>query len=75
MEVATQSMTLLASILRSDRNDLDLIQLTIDTLANVVTYDPSNDEGKLNETHSSNDPYLFYRTNNFTTGCHVTIYR
>ena len=42
-------MTLLASILRGDRTDLDLIQLTIDTLANVVTYDPSNEEGKLNE--------------------------
>ena len=42
---------LLAGILRGDRTDLDLIHLTIDTLANLVTYDPSNDEGKFKVTH------------------------
>lgn len=45
MEVGTQSMTLLANILQGDRTDLDLIQLTLDTLANVMTYEVGNDEG------------------------------
>jgi hypothetical protein len=39
-------MTLLASVLQGDRTDLDLIQLALDTLANVITYDTGNDEGK-----------------------------
>jgi hypothetical protein len=43
--VGTQSMTLLAHILQGDRTDLDLIQLTLETLANVVTYEVGNDEG------------------------------
>lgn len=45
LEVGTQSMTLLASILQGDRTDLDLIQLTLETLANVMTYEVGNDEG------------------------------
>jgi hypothetical protein len=38
-------MTLLAQILQGDRTDLDLIQLALETLANVVTYEVGNDEG------------------------------
>ena len=38
-------MTLLANILQGDRADLDLIQLALDTLANVVTYEAGNDDG------------------------------
>ena len=40
-------MTLLANILQGDRADLDLIQLSLETLANVVTYEVGNDEGML----------------------------
>jgi hypothetical protein len=40
-------MTLLAAILQGDRTDLDLIQLALETLANVITYDTSNEEGML----------------------------
>ncbi|UJR31047.1 hypothetical protein I4U23_018557 [Adineta vaga] len=42
LEVGTQSMTLLANILQGDRSDLDLIQLALETLANVVTYEQAN---------------------------------
>jgi hypothetical protein len=38
-------MTLLADILQGDRTDLDLMQLALETLANVVTYEIGNDEG------------------------------
>ncbi len=41
-------MTLLANILQGDRTDLDLIQLVLETLANIMTYEPDNDEGKIN---------------------------
>jgi hypothetical protein len=40
-------MTLLANILQGDRTDLDLIQLALETLANIVTYEIGNDEGIL----------------------------
>ena len=39
-------MTLLANILQGDRSDLDLIQLSLETLANVVTYEVANEEGR-----------------------------
>ncbi|CAF3732034.1 unnamed protein product, partial [Rotaria sordida] len=44
LEVGTQSMTLLANILRGDRTDLDLIQLVLDALSNIVTYEAGNDD-------------------------------
>lgn len=46
LEVGTQSMPLLANILQGDRTDLELTQMALETLANVVTYDASNDDGK-----------------------------
>lgn len=39
-------MTLLAGILQGDRSDLELIQLTLETLANVVTYEVGSEEGE-----------------------------
>lgn len=44
--MGTQSMPLLANILQGDRTDLELTQMALETLANVVTYDASNDDGK-----------------------------
>ncbi len=40
-------MTLLANVLQGDRVDLDLIQLALETLANVMTYQADNIEGKI----------------------------
>ncbi|CAF2753566.1 unnamed protein product [Rotaria sp. Silwood2] len=48
LEVGTQSMTLLANILQGDRTDLDLIQLALETLANIVTYETGNDDEQAN---------------------------
>ena len=39
-------MTLLANTLQGDRTDLELIQLVLETLANVITFEPDNSEGK-----------------------------
>ncbi|CAF0760234.1 unnamed protein product [Didymodactylos carnosus] len=44
LEVGTQSMHLLAQVLQGDRTDLDIIQLALDALANVMTYEPGNEE-------------------------------
>ncbi|CAM4770282.1 unnamed protein product [Rotaria magnacalcarata] len=48
LEVGTQSMNLLANTLQGDRTDLDLIQLALETLANVVTYETGNDDEQAN---------------------------
>jgi len=40
-------MTLLANVLQGDKADLDLIQLALETLANVMTYQADNIEGKI----------------------------
>jgi hypothetical protein len=40
-------MTLLANVLQGDRVDLDLIQLALETLANIMTYQADNIEGKI----------------------------
>jgi hypothetical protein len=67
-------MVLLANVLQGDRTDLDLIQLALETLANVMTYESGNDEGK-------NHKNLYYsikissRTSEFTSGYHHSIYR
>ena len=39
-------MISLANILRGDRTDLDLIQLALETLTNVMTYEADNSEGR-----------------------------
>ncbi len=39
-------MTLLANVLQGDRTDPDLIQLALETLANIMTYEAENTEGK-----------------------------
>ena len=39
-------MLLLANILQGDRTDLELIQLALETLSNVMTYEADNDEGR-----------------------------
>jgi len=41
-------MILLSNVLQGDRTDLDLIQLALETLANVMTYEAENNEGKIN---------------------------
>ncbi|CAF1054536.1 unnamed protein product [Rotaria sp. Silwood1] len=51
LEVGTQSMMLLANILQGDRTDLDLLQLALETLANVVTYEAGNDDEQANLPH------------------------
>lgn len=68
-------MTLLADILQGDRTDLDLIQLTLETLANVMTYEVGNDEGihLLTSLHPVNN--LSFRTSKFTTGYYRSIHR
>jgi hypothetical protein len=38
-------MNLLANVLQGDRTDLDLIQLVLETLANVMTFEADNIEG------------------------------
>ncbi|CAF1188763.1 unnamed protein product [Rotaria magnacalcarata] len=48
LEVATQSMLLLANILQGDRTDLELIQLALETLSNVMTYEPDNHDEQPN---------------------------
>ncbi|CAF0903996.1 unnamed protein product [Adineta ricciae] len=48
LEVGTQSMILLANILQGDRTDLDLIQLALETLTNVMTYEADNSEEQPN---------------------------
>ncbi|CAF3711010.1 unnamed protein product [Adineta steineri] len=48
LEVGTQSMNLLANVLQGDRIDLDLIQLALETLANVMTFEADNDEEQRN---------------------------
>lgn len=40
-------MTLLANVLQGDRVDLDLIQLALETLSNIMTYEAENTEGKI----------------------------
>lgn len=40
-------MTLLPSILQGDRTDLELIQIALETLANVMSYEADNLEGKV----------------------------
>ncbi|CAF4328851.1 unnamed protein product, partial [Rotaria sp. Silwood2] len=44
LEVGTKSITLLANILQGDRTDFDLIQLVLETLTNLITYDVGSDE-------------------------------
>lgn len=64
-------MTLLTNVLQGDRSDLELIQLVLETLANIMTYEVGNTEG----TISMNSlPLLFcllyvsfYRTSKFTS--------
>jgi hypothetical protein len=52
-------MTLLANVLQGDRTDLDLIQLALEALANVVTYEIGNDEGILSFFNYSFCMHLF----------------
>ena len=39
-------MTQLAAILQGDRTDSELIQLALETLANIMTFEANNDQGK-----------------------------
>ena len=39
-------MTQLAAILQGDRTDFELIQLALETLANIMTFEANNDQGK-----------------------------
>lgn len=39
-------MTLLANVLQGDRTDPELIQIALETLANVMTFEAENQEGK-----------------------------
>jgi len=52
-------MTLLANVLQGDRTDLDLIQLALETLANIMTYEADNTEGKINISRSYFVKYIF----------------
>lgn len=45
--MGTQSMMPLTHILQGDRADLELIQLALETLSNVMTYEVDNDEGMM----------------------------
>ncbi|CAF4527141.1 unnamed protein product [Rotaria sp. Silwood1] len=48
LEVGTKSMILLANILQGDRTDLDLIQLALETLSNIMTYEIDNTDEQPN---------------------------
>lgn len=39
-------MTLLANVLQGDRTDPELIQIALEALANVMTFEAENQEGK-----------------------------
>ena len=67
-------MTLLANVLQGDRTDLDLIQIALDTLANVMTYQADNVEGKfkINLSFFAN---MFLRTTEFTARYYHSVYR
>ena len=66
-------MTLLASVLQGDRTDPELIQIALETLANVMTFEAENQEGK---TSFLRFYLLNYsaRTTEFTSRYHRTIY-
>ena len=69
-------MTLLANVLQGDRTDLDLIQLALETLANIVTYEVGNDEGTFSFLIKAfADIYFSYRTREFTAGYYRSIHR
>jgi len=53
-------MILLSNVLQGDRTDLDLIQLALETLANVMTYEAENNEGKINISLSLSFLFLNY---------------
>jgi len=67
-------MPLLATVLQGDRTDPDLIQLALETLANVMTYEAENTEGKTYLRHFSLRN-LSSRTTESTSGYHRSIYR
>ncbi|CAF2519309.1 unnamed protein product [Rotaria sp. Silwood2] len=48
LEVGTKSMILLANILQGDRTDLDLIQLSLETLSNIMSYEVNNTDEQPN---------------------------
>jgi hypothetical protein len=52
-------MPLLANILQGDRTYLDLIQLALETLANVVTYETGSDEGIVSLCNGYSFMHLF----------------
>jgi hypothetical protein len=68
-------MTLLANVLQGDKADLDLIQLALETLANVMTYQADNIEGKIYISLFFDYSNISSRTTEFTSGYYCSIYR
>lgn len=72
-------MTILAKILQGDRVDLELIQLTLETLTNVMTFDENNEEGRTNFELVLFSLKFFvlniFRTKKFTSGHQRAIHR
>lgn len=69
-------MTLLANVLQGDRADLDVIQLALETLANVMTFEADNIEGNTYLfTSSIHNEHFFFRTTKSTSRYNYSIYR
>ena len=68
-------MAQLATILQGDRTDFELIQLALETLANIMTFEPTNDEGKRRIYPMIIIDRICSRTTEFTSGHHRSIYR
>ena len=66
-------MILLASVLQGERTDPELIQIALDTLANVMTYESENPEGRTSFLRRDSF-YSSFRTTKFTAGYHRAIY-
>lgn len=58
-------MILLASVLQGERTDPELLQIALDTLANVMTYESENPEGN-RLFHLCYSSYQSFRTTELT---------
>ncbi|KAL9962850.1 hypothetical protein ACROYT_G031996 [Oculina patagonica] len=58
LEVGTQSMDLLINVLQTDRNDTEITGLALQTLSNLLSADPAQDEGGRDAGQTASDVEL-----------------
>ncbi|PFX22857.1 General vesicular transport factor p115 [Stylophora pistillata] len=58
LEVGTQSMDLLINVLQTDRNDTEITGLALQTLCNLLSADPAQDEGGQDAGQTASDVEL-----------------